>query len=217
MSSRDRILGKLRQPLAEGQPFPAVGPLDVYQPMVPPGEATPAALRARFVREAQQAACVLHEVQTPPEAIAAILKVIGEDAAISAWDPALIPVPGLEQALDEARIRRVGQDASVRVGLTGVEAALAATGSIIVASGNGRWRTASLLPPVHIAVLTADQILPDLESWLEGQKAAGLEQKRRHSNIAIITGPSRTADIAMQLVMGMHGPRELQLVLLHHS
>lgn len=217
MSSRDQILSKLRRPHAEGPPFPAVGPLDSYEPMVPPGEATPAALRARFVGEAQQAACVLHEVQTPAEATAAILEVIGEDAAISAWDLALVPVPGLEQALDEAGIRRAGQDANVRVGLTGVEAALAATGSIIVASGKGRWRTASLLPPVHIAVLTSGQILPDLESWLAGQKTAGLEQMRRHSNIAIITGPSRTADIAMQLVMGMHGPRELHLVLLHHS
>ena len=86
-------------------------------------------------------------------------------------------------------------------------------------SGNGRFRAASLLPPIHIAVLNTNQIVPDLESWWAAQKwaaqkAAGLEQTRQHSNIAIITGPSRTADIAMQLVMGMHGPRELHLVLL---
>jgi L-lactate dehydrogenase complex protein LldG len=88
---------------------------------------------------------------------------------------------------------------------------------VVVMSGNGRYRAASLLPPVHIAVVTASQIVPDLESWWALQKAAGLEQIRQHSNIVVITGPSRTADIAMQLVMGMHGPRELHLVLLRNT
>jgi L-lactate dehydrogenase complex protein LldG len=108
----------------------------------------------------------------------------------------------------------VEQDGGVRVGLTGVDAALAATGSVVVVSGSGRARAASLVPPIHIAVVAASQIVPDLESWWAVQKAAGLEQIRQHSNVVVITGPSRTADIAMQLVMGMHGPRELHLVLL---
>lgn len=217
MSSREQILAKLRQSGSGAKPFPTAVAPDVYRPVVPREELSPDALTARFVQEARQAACVLHEVETPAAAIAAILEVVGEDAVISAWDPAFIPVPALQQALDKAQIERVGQDANVRVGLTGVDAALAATGSIIVASGNGRWRAASLLPPVHIAVLTNDQILADLESWLEAQEEAGLEAMRQHSNIVIITGPSRTADIAMQLVMGMHGPRELHLVLLRSS
>ncbi|MCA9922351.1 MAG: LUD domain-containing protein [Anaerolineales bacterium] len=67
---------------------------------------------------------------------------------------------------------------------------------------------------VHIAVLTADQILPDLESWWARQRANGLDQTRSAAKIAVITGPSRTADIAMELVLGMHGPRELHLVIL---
>jgi L-lactate dehydrogenase complex protein LldG len=108
----------------------------------------------------------------------------------------------------------VGQDAGARVGLTGVDAALAATGSLVLSSGDGRARAASLLPPIHIAVVTADQILPDLESWLASSKAAGSAPIRRPSNIVVITGPSRTADIAMQLVMGMHGPREVHVVLM---
>jgi len=211
MSSRDQILSKLRD---AKRPFPTITPPTAHQPVVPMNDTSPAALQARFVQEAEKAACVVHQVNSPEAALAAILQIVGEDTAVSCWDPEQIPLPGLAEALDKAGIARVGQDASVGVGITGVDAALAATGSLVVLSGNGRFRASSLLPPIHIAVLTTSQIVPDLESWWAAQKAAGLEQTRQHSNIAIITGPSRTADIAMQLVMGMHGPRELHVVLL---
>jgi len=182
--------------------------------MVPLADTSPDALYGRFLQEAEQAACVVHQAADAEAAIAAILEIVGEDTAVSSWNPEHIPLPGLAEALDAANIAPVGQDASVRVGLTGVDATLAATGSLVVMSGNGRPRAASLLPPVHIAVVAASQIVPDLESWWAAQKAAGLEHTRQHSNIVVITGPSRTADIAMQLVMGMHGPRELHLILL---
>ena len=211
MSSREEILGKLR---GAQRPFPSSTPPANYRPMIPVSDRAPAALLAQFVAEAEKAACVVHQAETPEAAVAAILGIVGEDTAVSSWDLAHIPVPGLAEVLDKANIARVGQDASVRVGLTGVDAALAATGSVVLLSGNGRYRAASLLPPVHIAVVTTDQIVPDLESWWAAQKEAGLAQVRRHSNVVVITGPSRTADIAMQLVMGMHGPRELHLIIL---
>ncbi len=211
MSSREEILGKLR---AAKRPFPTIMPPTAHQPVVPLNDTSPAALLARFVQEAEKAACVVHQVDGAEAAIAAILQIVGEDTVVSSWDLTHIPNPGLAEALDKANVSRVGLDAGVRVGITGVDAALAATGSLVLLSGNGRFRASSLLPPIHIAVFTAGQIVPDLESWWAGQKASGLEQTRQHSNIAVITGPSRTADIAMQLVMGMHGPRELHLVLL---
>jgi L-lactate dehydrogenase complex protein LldG len=211
MSSRDQILGKLRE---AKRPFPTVTPPTAHKRVVPLSDTSPVALQARFVQEAEKAACVVHQVESAESAVAAVLEIVGADAAVSAWDLTHIPLPGLAEAFDEANIARLGQDASVRVGITGVDAALAATGSIVVMSGDGRFRASSLLPPIHIAVLTTNQIMPDLESWWAAQKAVGLEQTRQHSNIVAITGPSRTADIAMQLVMGMHGPRELHLVLL---
>lgn len=211
MSSRDQILGKLRE---AKRPFPTISPPAVHQAVVPLSDTSPTALQARFLQEAEKVACVVHQVDRAAAAIAAILQIVGQDTAVSSWDATYIPLPGFADALDKANIRRVGQDADVHVGITGVDAALATTGSLVVLSGNGRFRASSLLPPVHIAVLTASQIVPDLESWWAAQKAAGLAQTRQHSNIAIITGPSRTADIAMQLVLGMHGPRELHLVLL---
>jgi L-lactate dehydrogenase complex protein LldG len=211
MSSRERILKKLN----EGkQPFPGVSRPDVYRSMVPLDDRSSSALRARFIEEAQLASCAVHQVKTAQEAIPTLLSLIGEDKTISSWDLKHIPIPGLADELDRAGIKPVGQDASVRVGLTGVDAALAATGSLILASGAGRFRASSLLPTVHIAVMTADQIVPDLESWWGQQREAGLDRIRHHSNVVVVTGPSRTADIAMELVMGMHGPRELHIVIL---
>ena len=216
MSSREKILSTLRSALSSSKrPFPTVTPPETYLPAVPLDDISPAALQSRFLQEAEKAGCVLHLADNSEAAIEKILALVGQDTAVSCWDPAHIPVPGLAAALDKANISRVGQDAEVRLGLTGVDAALAATGSIVVLSGNGRYRAASLLPPVHIAVVTASQILPDLESWWAAQKTSSLAQTRQHSNIVVITGPSRTADIAMQLVMGMHGPRELHLVLIN--
>ena len=211
MSSRERILGQLRQRTA--RPFPDAAPPDTYRPVVPREDVSPAGLRRRFVEEARRAGCVVHEAESAAAAVAAIVAIVGADAAISSWDLGHVPLPGLAAALDVAGVARVGQDAAVRVGLTGADAALAATGSLGLLSGPGRPRAASLLPPVHVAVISAEHIVADLESWWAAQAVDGLAGVRQSSSVVVVTGPSRTADIAMQLVMGMHGPREVHVVL----
>jgi L-lactate dehydrogenase complex protein LldG len=195
-------------------PFPDAEPPARYRPVVPLPDLSAEALQALFIHEAQKAACVVHQPVSANEAVAAILALIGGDRLISSWDADQIPLPGLQEALAQAGVSCAGQDASVRLGLTGVDAALAATGSLVLSSGDGRYRASSLLPPVHVAVVASSQIVPDLEQWWGQQRANGLAQVRRASNIVIVTGPSRTADIAMELVMGMHGPREVHIVLL---
>ena len=210
-NSRNQILDRLRQ----GQKsIPDTGQLADYRPMVPQEDLSAAELQARFVQEAQTAGCTVYQVSSSTQVVTTILSLIAEDKAIVSWDLSNIPVSGLTEAFNDAGISRSRNNASARVGLTGADAGLAATGSLVLQSGPGRYRAASLLPPVHIAVLAAGQIVPDLESWWAEQEAAGLDAVRRHSNIVIVTGPSRTADIAMQLVMGMHGPRELHLILI---
>lgn len=214
MNSRERILNTLRK---REPPFPSTQPPAAYEPVVPPIDLTPAGLVERFVAEATNAGVVVHEVDSPAGGLAAILDLIGDDLVISSWDPTEIPLPGLDEALASAGVRRVGQDDQVRVGLTGASAALAATGSLVLCSGHGRFRTSSLLPELHIAVVSAGQIMPDLESWWLSRAGEGPDAVRQHSNIVIVTGPSRTADIAMQLIMGMHGPRALHLILLRNA
>ena len=69
-----------------------------------------------------------------------------------------------------------------------------------------------MLAPVYIVVITLDQLLPRVEDWLARERQNGLETLRSAANLCFISGPSRTADIEMQLVLGVHGPGQLQVV-----
>ncbi|MFO0867380.1 MAG: lactate utilization protein [Pirellulales bacterium] len=98
------------------------------------------------------------------------------------------------------------------VGLTGVEWAIAETGSLVMASRPGRERVVSLLPPVHIAIVEESRILPDLLDLFRRLQADGLEQLP--SNLVLITGPSKTGDIELQLTTGVHGPGQWLVLIL---
>jgi L-lactate dehydrogenase complex protein LldG len=90
------------------------------------------------------------------------------------------------------------------VGVTDVHAALAETGSLICNVDAKHSRGLSLIPPVHIAIVGARQILPDMLDYFATQHdATGIALP---SSQAIISGPSKTADIEGQLVTGVHGP-----------
>jgi L-lactate utilization protein LutC len=93
------------------------------------------------------------------------------------------------------------------VGITGVDHVIAETGTLALTTRPDQPRAASLLPPVHIAVAHRRQILPDLFDLFEGGWQAGLP-----SCLSLITGPSKTGDIELRLVTGVHGPGEVHLV-----
>jgi L-lactate dehydrogenase complex protein LldF len=115
-----------------------------------------------------------------------------------------------ESALQQAKISVRGTpDPSLRVGITKAVCGLADTGSILAADGEGNPLQASLLPGIHIAVLYVSDLLPTLAD------AMRLPIVRESRACVVITGPSRTADIEMSLTIGMHGPGELYVFLVH--
>jgi len=95
-------------------------------------------------------------------------------------------------------------------GVTGVEVALADTGSLVLLSGTGRSLLASLLPRLHVAVVPASKILPSLAAWMQ---EGGARRITSASQAVLVTGPSRTADIEMTLTVGVHGPARLVILL----
>jgi L-lactate dehydrogenase complex protein LldF len=134
---------------------------------------------------------------------------------IQSWEKHL--PAGLLDGLREEGISVIHEpNPDIRAGLTGVLAAVAETGSILVASGEGRPLSASLLPEIHMAVLSIEDIYPTLEAIFSGKKehkkidGKSLVEILTGSTAAvIISGPSRTADIEMTLTIGVHGPKEL--------
>jgi L-lactate dehydrogenase complex protein LldG len=154
---------------------------------------------------------IVYEVNSPGDALETILELIGDEKRILSWQPQHIPLPDLHPALAQAGISIAApEDDTVLVGITGVDVALAATGSLVLNSGAGQYRATSLLPDKHIAVVKTSQLVVDVETWIAATKA----EFNKPSNITVITGPSKTADIAQELIIGAHGPRSVHVVLL---
>lgn len=122
------------------------------------------------------------------------------------------PITQILQKYDFRKVR-VGQDTRMAdAGITGCEALIARTGSILVTSRQASGRSLSVFPPVHITVAYSNQLVPDIEDGLT--LVADKYRGSIPSMIGLITGPSRTADIEKTLVLGAHGPKEVFVFLI---
>lgn len=143
-----------------------------------------------------------------------ILDEIGLDAAFEESPIAVQKIAsersGMSTEAQRATFRQKMLDADV--GVTGVDYAVAETGSVAITAGNGVSRLISLLPPVHVAVVLPSQILPSLDELFSTLRGEFLERGALdYTNI--ISGPSRSADIEQTLIRGMHGPREVYMII----
>ncbi len=98
-------------------------------------------------------------------------------------------------------------------GITSVDYGVAETGTLALLARPGQGRAVSLLPPVHIAVLDAGDVVAELAALFERVTARG----ELPSALTFITGPSRTGDIELVLTVGVHGPKELHLIVMSHA
>jgi L-lactate utilization protein LutC len=98
------------------------------------------------------------------------------------------------------------------IGISGVDYLIAETGTVALLAQPGEPRSLSLLPPVHIAVGDSTQLLPDLFDLFE-RLPSEEGTPVLPSCLTLITGPSKTGDIELRLVTGVHGPGEIHVVL----
>jgi L-lactate dehydrogenase complex protein LldG len=100
--------------------------------------------------------------------------------------------------------------------ITDCRAGMADSGSVVVWSDAGFGRSSTLVVPIHVVLLPASRILPDMIDALDFAQRESADARggegRLASNIVIINGPSKTADIEMNLVTGVHGPKFLHVV-----
>jgi len=122
---------------------------------------------------------------------------------------------------------------SANVGITGVEFALAETGSLVVTSWTEGSQLASLAPPVHVALYRRNQLVASLDEVLQrlGNEEVGTKRLAPADSptgsqtsptlpgrsVVFITGTSRTADIEQVLIRGVHGPGELHAILVEET
>jgi len=219
--ARSQILDKLRSSLREGIPFPSAESVTSKKPVV--AIADDEDLFARFVTEVERVKGIVHAVQSPDEALAGLYGVLTKNQVTRAtsWDARHLPIPGVHELLASLGVELVAGSNEIvetaQAGITGCDWAIAATGTLVLSSGAGRSRMASLLPPIHVAIVRSTQLIPRLEDWVAGRYADRLRELRTSSNITLITGSSRTSDIEMQPVFGVHGPLQMHVILLRSA
>lgn len=109
--------------------------------------------------------------------------------------------------------------AALEYGITGVEAIVEQNGTIALLESEGNVRFTSNLPYNHIVIAGLDKIVPTLEDALTVCRTMSVYGLGRDmlSYISFINGPSRTADIEFKMVQGMHGPKEVYVILLDNG
>jgi len=154
-----------------------------------------------FLENASKSAAVLHQAEGTEQLRTIISEIIAQDADV--FCPRMTK---LENAAVAGSTRLISEYASAQVTVEEVSAAIAETGSIVCSSSGGKAVQASLLPSQHVAIVPRDKIFATLDAFFAGYAAAP------PTNLTIITGPSRTADIELNLVIGVHGPERLDII-----
>ncbi len=136
------------------------------------------------------------------------VKRLSLDAALPGVERTAI---ALEGGATRAALRQNAAEAEL--GITGVDFAIAETGTCVLVSGRGASRFVSLMPPAHVAIVQPEQVVDGLDDVFLERRLAYLQGERR-SYMSFITGPSRTGDIEMTIVVGAHGPGEVHMLIM---
>jgi L-lactate dehydrogenase complex protein LldG len=207
MSARDEVLSRIRSALGPGAAVP-----DVPRGYRRAGAGPPAGdegVVARFCERAAEYRATVRRVDAAAldEAIAAACREHG--ARRIAFAPGVRrELPGVEFVADDPPLAPRDLDDLDGV-LTGSALAIAETGTVVLDGGTESGRRAlSLVPDLHICLVDAARIhasVPDAIAALEPAAAEGRP-------LTFVSGPSATSDIELERVEGVHGPRELVIL-----
>ena len=235
MSSREAFMARVRQALQTGKE-----PHHAEAASAHNGEAVSLVregedLAARLQRELEGVGGHVARVRHAAEAAQYVTRLAEEKGAevVVRWQSDLLDTLEIDDALQgvgtevhtasppseaEAADRRQElRDLLARadLGLSGVDAVIAETGTLMLQAQPGQMRGVSLLPPVHVAVARTDQVVATFADALRIVRQSGEDmQQNLTSCISFVTGPSRTGDIELKLTVGVHGPGEMHLILL---
>lgn len=230
-SERGPMLARIRAGLAKnGAMFAAEAAAAPHNapPYVHPPETD---LAAQFASELTKLQAHPHRAIDEEEAVEIVQQILRAKGAsdVLAWDLAQIGLPGLGamlasdgvtvQTIDPphdvaARVAHYEALEPVQVCISGADIAIAESATLVVRGGPGRPRLASLLAPTYIAIVPERLLVRGLgEALAKLRMTHGAQLLDDAFGLTLITGPSRTADIEMTLTLGVHGPREVHVVI----
>ncbi|MCX7603838.1 MAG: lactate utilization protein [Bryobacteraceae bacterium] len=171
----------------------------------------------KFRQAAEAAGAEVLEARTPEAALATLARILKEEGVGAGGRTAVWPAGPLRQRFHPEILAQMlpglalevtrEAAAAAHAGITEFECGAAATGTLVQDASAVAQRLASTLPPVHVALLPAGAIVADIGAALRRFDPA------RAAFLALVTGPSRTADIERVLTIGVHGPRRLVIIL----
>jgi L-lactate dehydrogenase complex protein LldG len=238
MTTREEMLERVHKALGSRETSPETGlpsALDLTGVMPP---LAPEDYLAKFEAEWEKVAGVAHRAATIEELDGILQKILADSEThhvvlsrnpllaelgiadrlrafgklVTAWagDAAGAQTPSLSE-FDAASFQ-------AEVGITGVECALAETGSLVLSSLTEGAQVASLAPPVHVALYRRSQLVGSLDDVLAKLPISNPSDRTSPGrSVVIITGTSRTADIEQILIHGVHGPRQAHAILVEES
>ncbi|MCC3153311.1 LUD domain-containing protein [Hymenobacter sp. BT770] len=207
-SSRDVVLARIRQGLAQPAPLPPRP--DFASPVHPPLSNSDAVVA--FAESFQRVGGEFYYCESLAHLAVQIagFQQRQQVGAPYVWEPhiqALLRAAGVAFKADEADFIEHAD-----LGLTSCEALVARTGSVLVSAATASGRRLSIYPDQHLVLARPSQVVAEIGEALRVVQAKFGAQMP--SMVSLTTGPSRTADIEKTLVLGAHGPRRLALFLL---
>jgi L-lactate utilization protein LutC len=198
----------------------AVKPEPLAPFVEPADESDRATLIARFIQEATAVRARVYQLAEARlnEQVAEICAGLSGQVAVSG--AALFSRQNIGQGFkafngDESDHDQLVQKlADCAAGITAADYAIAETGTIVLSSDEPNALLVSLLPPIHIAVLRSSQVLATLDQAILKIAEERIGRVNPARSVSFITGPSRTSDVELVLSIGVHGPKELHVLIL---
>ena len=135
------------------------------------------------------------------------------------WESQFLKEINLKQDFKDTGLKLItaknkNRMANADIGITEVDYAIADTGTLVLLTDKNQPRSVSLLPPIHIAIVRPENLVRNINDLFIILKSRLQNSEDITSCMTFITGPSRTADIELSLTLGVHGPKELYVLIL---
>lgn len=177
-------------------------------------------LKSQFISEIQNVNTNVIEADKEENIVAALLRFIEEKelGSFSIWESEFLKELKIKDELKNTGLKLItaknkNRIAKSDIGITEVDYAIVDTGTLVLLTKKNQPRSVSLLPPIHLAIVRPENLVRNIKDLFIILKSNLEEEQDITSCMTFITGPSRTADIELNLTLGVHGPKELYVVI----